>query len=69
LTNAEKRLKGSTLDAAIVKDAVIEALADVVPLSDLHASAGYRRRVAGDLATRAIVDARSHALERRLHAH
>jgi CO/xanthine dehydrogenase FAD-binding subunit len=69
LANAEERLKGTTLDAAIVKDAVIGALADIVPLSDLHASAEYRRRVAVDLATRAVVDARSHALERKLHAH
>ena len=69
LANAEERLKGSTLDTATVKDAVIEALADVVPLSDLHASAEYRRRVAADLATRAVVDARSHALGRKLHAH
>ena len=69
LAKAEERLKGSTLDATIVKDAVIEALADFVPLSDLHASAEYRRRVAADLATRAIVDARSHALGRKLHAH
>jgi CO/xanthine dehydrogenase FAD-binding subunit len=69
LANAEERLKGGTLDAAIVKDAVIEALADFLPLSDLHASAGYRRRVAADLATRAVVDARSRALGRKPHAH
>jgi CO/xanthine dehydrogenase FAD-binding subunit len=69
LAKAEEQLKGSTLDAAIVKDAVIEALADFVPLSDLHASAEYRRRVAADLATRAVVDARSHALGHKLHAH
>jgi carbon-monoxide dehydrogenase medium subunit len=69
LAKAEERLKGSTLDTTIVKDAVIEALADVVPLSDLHASAEYRRRVAANLATRAVVDARSHALGRKLHAH
>ena len=69
LAKAEERLKGSTLDATIVKDAVIEALADFVPQSDLHASAEYRRRVAANLATRAVVDARSHALGRKLHAH
>jgi len=69
LATAEEKLKGSTLDAAIVKDAVVQALADVTPLSDLHASAKYRRRVAADLATRAVVDACSHALGRKLHAH
>jgi CO/xanthine dehydrogenase FAD-binding subunit len=69
LAKAEERLKGSTLDATIVKEAVIEALAGFVPQSDLHASAEYRRRVAANLTTRAVVDARSHALGRKLHAH
>ena len=69
LASAEEQLKGSTLDAAIVKGAVIEALADVMPLSDLHASAEYRRRVAASLAPRAVADARSHALGKKLHAH
>ena len=66
---AEEDLKGSTLDAAFVKDAVMEALADAVPLSDLHASAEYRRRVAASLAARAVADARSHALVKQFHAH
>ena len=69
LASAEENLKGSTLDVAIVRDAVIEALADVAPLSDLHASAEYRRRVAASLAARAVADARSHALGKKLHAH
>ena len=69
LATVEEQLKGSTLDAAIVKDAVTQALADVTPLSDLHASAKYRRRVAADLATRAVVDACWHARGRKLHAH
>lgn len=68
LAIAEEQLKGSALDAATVKRAVIEALADVAPLSDLHASAEYRRRVAISLATRAVADARSHALGKKLHA-
>jgi CO/xanthine dehydrogenase FAD-binding subunit len=68
LANAEKQLKGSALDGATVKGAVIEALADVAPLSDLHASAEYRRRVAANLATRAVTDARAHALGKKLHA-
>ena len=69
LASAEEDLKGSTLDAAFVKDAVMEALADAVPLSDLHASAEYRRRVAASLAARAVADARSHALVKQFHAH
>ena len=68
LAIAEEQLKGSALDAATAKRAVIEALADVAPLSDLHASAEYRRRVAISLATRAVADARSHALGKKLHA-
>ena len=69
LASAEQKLKGSTLDAAAVKNAVVEALADIVPLSDLHASAEYRRRVAANLATRAVEDARMRASGKKTHAH
>jgi len=69
LTDAEKRLAGSVLDAPAVKKAVVEALADIVPLSDLHASAEYRRRVAASLAARAVDDARSRASGKKIHAH
>ena len=48
--------------------ALREALADIEPLEDLHASADYRRRVAVDLAARAVADARSAALGKP-HAH
>jgi carbon-monoxide dehydrogenase medium subunit len=48
---------------------VAEALADIVPLSDLHASAEYRRRVAANLAARAVDDARSRASGKKTHAH
>jgi len=68
LTGAEEQLKGRKLDDVPVKGAIIEALADVVPLSDLHASAEYRRRVAANLATRAVANARDHALGMGLHA-
>ncbi len=69
LTDAEQRLKGGALDAVAVKEAVVEALAEIVPLSDLHASAEYRRRVAASLAVRAVEDARSHASGKKTHAH
>lgn len=69
LANAERKLTGSALDAVAVKDAVTEALADIVPLSDLHASAEYRRRVAAKLAARAVDDARSRASGKKIHAH
>jgi CO/xanthine dehydrogenase FAD-binding subunit len=35
-------------------------------LSDIHASAGYRRRVAGALAARVLAEARDDALKVRL---
>jgi CO/xanthine dehydrogenase FAD-binding subunit len=54
---------------AVAQAGYPEALADVAPLSDLHASAEYRRRVAVNLATRAVADARSHAIGKKLHAH
>ncbi len=65
LASAEKQLKGGTLDAVTVKRAVLEALADVAPLSDLHASAEYRRRIALSLATQAVADARSQAIGKK----
>jgi CO/xanthine dehydrogenase FAD-binding subunit len=69
LTNAERKLTGSTLDSAAVKAAVAEALAEIVPLADLHASAEYRRRVAASLAARAVDDARARASGKKPHAH
>src|SRR5215831_3724427 len=68
LASAEEQLKGGTPDALAVKGAVLEALTDVAPLSDLHASAEYRRRVAVSLATRAVADARAHAIGEKHHA-
>jgi CO/xanthine dehydrogenase FAD-binding subunit len=69
LDSAEKKLKGSALDDTAVKAAVIEALADVDALGDLHASATYRRRVAGNLAARAIADALGQAQRSKASAH
>jgi len=69
LDSAERQLTGSTLADAAVKAAVTEALADIDPLADLHASAEYRRRVAINLAARAVADARSDALGSKSHAH
>ena len=50
-------LVGSRAEEAITRDAVRAALADIELLSDLHASADYRRRAAATLAVRAITDA------------
>jgi len=54
-------LEGTRIDAARAREAVTAALTAIEPLADLHASAGYRRRVAISLAVRAIVDACSDA--------
>jgi len=50
-------LEGTRLDPARVREVVAAALGDIEPLSDLHASADYRRRVALSLAVRAVADA------------
>src|SRR5262249_12832575 len=68
LASAEEQLKGGTLDTVAVKPAGLETLADVTPSSDLHASAESRRRVAVSLATRAVADARSHAIGKKPYA-
>ena len=61
LDGAEAQLKGTALEAKAVEAALREALADIDALSDLHASAEYRRRAALHLAQRAIADAVAHA--------
>jgi len=69
LEAAEQQLTGITLDDDKVKEAVRAALADIEPLSDLHASADYRRRVAASLAGRAFTDALRDAQGSKAHAH
>jgi CO/xanthine dehydrogenase FAD-binding subunit len=54
-------LAGTTLDAALTADAINAACADLEAMSDLHASATYRRRVAGVLCLRALQQARDNA--------
>jgi carbon-monoxide dehydrogenase medium subunit len=61
-------MEGTRLETARVREAVTAALRDIEPLSDLHASADYRRRVAGSLAVRAIADAHVGAEGRGSHA-
>jgi carbon-monoxide dehydrogenase medium subunit len=69
LDAVEKELTGSMLGEKKVTEAVRAALADVEMLSDLHASAEYRRRAAVALATRAVADAKAQALGSKPHAH
>jgi CO/xanthine dehydrogenase FAD-binding subunit len=57
-------LVGTELNAASVKDAVNVALSGIDAMSDLHASAAYRRRVAVTLCIRALEQARAEALVR-----
>jgi CO/xanthine dehydrogenase FAD-binding subunit len=53
----EQMLQGTRVEDSRLREAIAAALADVEPLSDLHASAGYRRRAAASLLMRAITDA------------
>jgi CO/xanthine dehydrogenase FAD-binding subunit len=69
LDSAERALTGGTLADAAVTAALAAALADIDALSDLHASAAYRRRVAVTLAGRAVADARNQAQGQKAHAH
>jgi CO/xanthine dehydrogenase FAD-binding subunit len=57
LDTVAKALEGTRVELPVAREAVGAALADVEPLSDLHASADYRRRAATSLAMRAITDA------------
>jgi CO/xanthine dehydrogenase FAD-binding subunit len=50
-------LEGTHAEEVKLREAVAAALADIDPLSDLHASADYRRRAATSLLVRAITDA------------
>lgn len=61
LGGAIDSLVGSTLDETAVRAAVAAALQDLDAVSDLHASAAYRKRVAATLAQRAILDAKADA--------
>jgi CO/xanthine dehydrogenase FAD-binding subunit len=54
-------LVGTELDPASVSDAVKAASNDLDAMSDLHASAAYRRRVAVTLCIRALEQARTEA--------
>jgi CO/xanthine dehydrogenase FAD-binding subunit len=64
-TAAEARLTGTKLEAGDVAVAMDELQQALDPLADVHASADYRRRVAGALTARAIAEARDDALKAR----
>jgi carbon-monoxide dehydrogenase medium subunit len=56
------------LDERLLRDTVRDALGDIEPMSDLHASADYRRRAAASLAVRAITEAVAAASPGKRHA-
>jgi carbon-monoxide dehydrogenase medium subunit len=58
---AEALLTGSRLEMGDIDKAMDALQAALDPLSDVHASADYRRRVAGTLAARVIAEARDEA--------
>ena len=66
LTAAEQALAGTRLTPDAIRAAVSEALVDVTPMADLHASAEYRRRVATNLAIRAVSEAIGDAKKERV---
>lgn len=61
LDAAAARLHGTRLGAADIAEAAALADAALEPMSDLHASAAYRRRVARALLTRVIAEAQAEA--------
>jgi CO/xanthine dehydrogenase FAD-binding subunit len=61
--------EGTPAEETRLREAIAAALADIDPLSDLHASADYRRRAATSLLTRAITDAYRAAKGQASHAH
>jgi CO/xanthine dehydrogenase FAD-binding subunit len=65
VAEAEERLIGTRLEPADIEHAMSALQAAISPISDTHASADYRRRVAGALAARAITAARGEALAAR----
>jgi len=61
--------EGSAAEQSKLREAIAAALAEIEPLSDLHASADYRRRAATTLLMRAIADAYRTAKGRAIRAH
>jgi CO/xanthine dehydrogenase FAD-binding subunit len=61
LEEAAARLLGTRLEPADIAEARALAEAAVEPISDLHAPAEYRRRIAGAMVERALAEARAEA--------
>lgn len=69
LTTIENAFTGRRLKETDLRDAVNQVLSFTEFISDLHASAEYRQRVAETLAVRAIMDAVARAQGTMTHAH
>lgn len=57
ITDAEKLLSGRALDAAALDDVAAAVAGAIEPMSDLHASADYRRHLARVLSKRVLTQA------------
>lgn len=64
LSDAEAILEGSDFSEETIKAAITSLRAEVEPMSDLSASADYRRHLVGELAGNVLRDAWSRARER-----
>jgi CO/xanthine dehydrogenase FAD-binding subunit len=69
LDDTGSRFIGSTVEEAALRAAIEEELTETAPMSDLHASADYRRRVAASLAVRAVMEAVASARAETRHVH
>jgi CO/xanthine dehydrogenase FAD-binding subunit len=65
----ESEFLGKPIEEARLRTIICDLLSDIAPMSDLHASADYRRRAATTLSVRAVMDALASARgeERRVH--
>ena len=57
LPKAEAALNGKAVDAGVIRSAAAAAVTEIDPPGDLHASAAYRRSLAGTLLERALARA------------
>ena len=69
LDRLAEALIGSRIEDKRLRELARAALAEIEPLSDLHASADYRRRAAATLMVRAIAEAYRSAQGQASHAH
>jgi len=66
LDAAAAKFSGKPIEEAELRTAIRDALDEIAPMSDLHASAEYRRRAATTLAVRSVMDA-ARGDQRRVH--